>query len=247
MAKRVTPDAARWGALASQRVKHLGEFKTARTARDAMAQGTHLLMLKEASPHGSWLNQVKTLGLASSTANHLMAMARRFADAPDAFFEAVGTVSKMAELLPLEDALMLVQGDEVHGLTLERIKSMSVLKLRAAVREACQHAAGSEEERQALLEKELSLTRPKPVHLPVEEERMPEHARQAEYCKRLCKVLTRYANADELPALVDMLEAFKTDILTQRHAPGLNDAAYHLYAVFHLGGKPGVQTSGEAA
>lgn len=135
-APRKAPGAARWEALASQWVKHLGEFKTARTAKDVMAQGTHLLMLKEASFHGEWRNHVNRLGLSAHAASKLMAVARRFVDAPDAFFDAIGGASKLTELLPLPDpdTGTLAHGGEVHGLTLEGIKPMTVLQLRKAVR-----------------------------------------------------------------------------------------------------------------
>ena len=165
-APRKTPGAARWEAEASRWVKHLGEFTTARTARDAVQQGNHLLLLKAASPHGTWRNLVNTLGLSVSVAERLMAMSRRFADAPTSFFGAVGSAGKMIELLPLQGAEELAHGAEIHGLTLERIKPMTVLQLRAAVRAACV-AMGR-----------APSPPPKPVHLTADEERMLRLFRQ---------------------------------------------------------------------
>jgi hypothetical protein len=72
-----------------------------------------------------------------------------------------------------------------------------------------------------------------------------ETERQRDYCKKLCKMLTRYAIADELPALVKTLEDFKSTMLQKRYAPGLNDATYDLYANFHLRRVGVTQTSKE--
>lgn len=168
-APRKPKSAAHWEALASQWVKHLGEFKTARTARDAMQQGNHLLLLKEASPHGTWRDRVNMLGLSSDTAQRLMAVARRFSSAPDAFFAAVGTASRLFELLPLEPKAVdvLCSGRDVHGLTPDSISTMTVMELRSAVRAAL-----------AAEGREVSPPRPAPVRLSVEEERMLRLFRQ---------------------------------------------------------------------
>lgn len=165
-APRKAKSAAQWEALASQWVKHLGEFKTARTARDAMQQGNHLLMLKGASPHGTWRDRVNMLGLSSGNAERLMAVARRFSTAPDALIQASGTVSKLVELLPLkpEQVDALCNGEAVEGLNLERLTSMSVLEIRAAV----YAATGREPPAPSI----------KPVRLSVEEERMLRLFRQ---------------------------------------------------------------------
>ncbi len=168
-APRKPKSAARWEALASQWVKHLGEFKTARTARDAMQQGNHLLLLKEASPHGTWRDRVNMLGLDARIAEKLMRLARRFENAPNAFFEAAGKVTKLIELLPFNAVQVnaLCNGEAVHGLTLDDIAVMNVLELRAAVRAAL-----------AAEGREISPPRPTPVHLSVEEERMLRLFRQ---------------------------------------------------------------------
>lgn len=165
-APRKTKSAAQWEALASQWVKHLGEFKTARTARDAMQQGNMLLMLKEASPHGTWRDRVNMLGLSSDTAERLMAVARRFSGAPDTLFSAVGNASKLFELLPLapEQVDALCGCQTADGLTLDRLTSMSKLEVRAAV-----YAATG---------REAPAPSPKPVRLSVEEERMLRLFRQ---------------------------------------------------------------------
>lgn len=180
-APRKPKSTAHWEALASQWAKHLGEFKTARTARDAMQQGNHLLLLKEASPHGTWRDRANALGLDARLASRLLSVARRFASAPDPFFTAVGTVSKLFVLLPLEPDQVdaICHGEEVCGLTLESIRSMTVVQLSAALRKGKRSESSRRVlEQQALLVEDLALVRPKPVHLSVEEERMLRHYRK---------------------------------------------------------------------
>lgn len=135
-APRKDKSAARWEALASQWVTHLEPVQTARTARAAVSQGTQLLLLKEASPHGQWLDRVNQLGLGAATAQRLMKAARRFGRAPDVFFDAVGNPKKLMELLYWDGAEALAMHGESHGITLEQITPMTVLELRAAIRAA---------------------------------------------------------------------------------------------------------------
>ena len=163
-----SPGAARWEALAARWARH-GKLVPKNSARDAVALGVQLLMLKDAAAHGTWRNSVNAMGLEARSAERFMALARHFANAPAALFDAIGSASKMTELLPLDEAQDLAQGGEVHGLTLERIKPMTVLELRKAVRTACARAAGVEV---------LPLTPPKPVRLSVDEERMLRLFRQ---------------------------------------------------------------------
>lgn len=168
--------AARWEQLSSRWVKHLGEFKTARTARDAMQQGAELLMLKEASPYGTWKDRANSLGLDAKTAQRLMAVARRFESAPKAFFDAVGTVTKLFELLSLDSDLcdLLMQGEGVHGLTLETIAAMSTQELRGEVREANAVFAG------VSIRRAPAQNLPWPGQLTVDEERMLRLFRQCD-------------------------------------------------------------------
>ena len=126
--------ADQWEALASSWARHgipMGRMKTARRCVEA---GIRLLILKEITTRGDFLDRVNALGVNASAAARWMAVARRFRGAPDAFFEAIGTASKLVELLPLEDADALAHGKSLHGLTLDRVAEMTVKELRAAVR-----------------------------------------------------------------------------------------------------------------
>ena len=117
-------------------LKNLQGFKPAGTVRTALEQGAALLMVKQITDHGSWRNKVNQLGLEASSAARLMACARRFNAAKPAFLDAVGSFSKLHELLPLDGDMCedLMVGKPVHGLTLEAISAMTTKELRDAVR-----------------------------------------------------------------------------------------------------------------
>lgn len=165
--------ADQWEALASSWARHGMPMGRVKTARRCVEAGIRLLMLKEITPHGEFRDRVNALGVEASVAQRYMVVARRFRGAPDAFFEAIGSATKLVELLPLDDADALAQGKPVHGLTLDLVAQMTVKELREAVR------AVVEEERAARNGKSCDVatfTLPAKstakVHLNVEEERM---------------------------------------------------------------------------
>jgi prophage antirepressor-like protein len=54
------------------------------------------------------------------------------------------------------------------------------------------------------------------------------------YCTKLADTIARYLTAEELPEFAAHLEAFARTITARRYCPGLNDAAYDLYAASQL-------------
>lgn len=104
-----------------------------RNAKEAVAAGIQLHVLKAALPHGEFRDRVNALGISARAACRYMALARRFHDACEPFLDAVGSASKMAELLPLEEAQALGQGKAVGLMTLETIAVMTANELRQAV------------------------------------------------------------------------------------------------------------------
>ena len=58
--------------------------------------------------------------------------------------------------------------------------------------------------------------------------------RDAEYCRRLGKVITRYLTPTELQAYSEHLEAFAAQVTASRPAQGLHDASYHLRLRFKM-------------
>ncbi len=121
-------------AVADQLARN-GIFPQRNGAREAVALGVKLLAFKDDVPHGEWRNSLERMGLSTSFASRHMGMARYFADAPDAFFDAIGSASKMAVLLPLSlfSIDVLLCGENLHGLTLERIKPMTAKQLTAEI------------------------------------------------------------------------------------------------------------------
>lgn len=134
--KRPRLTAAEWEALAASWARHGMPMGRVKTARQCVEVGIRLQVLKEITPHGEFLDRVNAMGIDARTARPYMAAARRFGAAADAFFEAIGSASKLLELLPLDNADALAQGKAVHGLTLDLVAQMTVKELRAAVRAA---------------------------------------------------------------------------------------------------------------
>ena len=64
-------------------------------------------------------------------------------------------------------------------------------------------------------------------------------ARRKDYCRELCRTITRYAEDSEITELARALEGVSASILARRYCPGLNAAAYDVFA--RLGMKGGVQ------
>jgi hypothetical protein len=114
------------------------------TARDASEYlgksiymlGSCLLLLKEASGHGNFLQALGRIGVSQDSAGRYMAMARRFSNsATSRNLEKLG-FSKMTELLPLDDEQIndLTSVGQTGELALDDVATMSVKELRAAVR-----------------------------------------------------------------------------------------------------------------
>jgi hypothetical protein len=105
--------------------------------------GSCLILLKEASDHGSFLAALERLNITPRSAQRYMAMAQRFANATmSSHLEKLG-YSKMAELLPLDDeqAGELAELGQTGELALDDVARMSVKELRAAVRKERAEAA----------------------------------------------------------------------------------------------------------
>ena len=63
-----------------------------------------------------------------------------------------------------------------------------------------------------------------------------QREQQAEYCRRLGKVITRYLTPSELQAYGEHLESFVAQVTGNRPAQGLHDASYHLRMRFKMSG-----------
>lgn len=113
-----------------------GRLPKGDSAREAVAAGAQLCLLKEVVQHGDWLPALERLNIGKAAAQRVMACARRFHHLPDPFFDAVGNASKLQELLGLDasEVNSLAEGAEVYGVTLESLRHMTVVELREALR-----------------------------------------------------------------------------------------------------------------
>lgn len=113
--------------------------KPKRTAQEVLDVGKHLLVLKEATPHGDFLPRLKEIGISTDVGARFMDAARRFSDPKlSSLVTAAGTQSKLFELLPMDDETLadLAAGKSVAGLDLDRLASLSVSQLRTHMGEA---------------------------------------------------------------------------------------------------------------
>lgn len=111
--------------------------KTKITPVEAVEIGIELMMLKACVKHGEFMPRLELLGYSLSEAQKFMRTARKFHGISNArLLEAAESVTKLNELLTLEDDEIdtLKAGGEVQGITLDSIKTMTVLELRDAIR-----------------------------------------------------------------------------------------------------------------
>lgn len=129
------------------------------SARDAIKRigmgifelGAYLLLLKESCERGHFLPALERLGISAAAGQRYMQVTRRFSNAATSrHLEGVG-MSKLVELLPLDDEQLddLTELGQTGELALDDVATMSVKQLRAAVREA----KAEKEADAALLEK----------------------------------------------------------------------------------------------
>jgi hypothetical protein len=128
-------------------------FYQQRTAEACLELGKRLLLLKELSAHGEFLDRVKLLGFSKQSASRFMSAAHKFTKmkSPNVglLAQTVGTQAKLLELLILDDDDIeeLAKGNEANGVTLDEIECMTATELRKALRK---HKA--EQENQAIPE-----------------------------------------------------------------------------------------------
>jgi len=106
-----------------------------RTAADVIEIGMRLLILKEITPHGKWLNTINAFGISSSVTKRIMSCARRFCD-KKRLVAAAGIQWRLFELLKLDDDELyaLDAGETVHGLNLDTIGKLPVSGIHLALK-----------------------------------------------------------------------------------------------------------------
>lgn len=111
-----------------------------RSVEACLEVGRGLCVLKEACQHGQFVARLDVLGLDRKVAARFMQSARKFSNVATSrhLTEAIGTQSKLFELLVLEDAEAeeLALTGQTGELTLDDVATMSVKELRTKLREA---------------------------------------------------------------------------------------------------------------
>ena len=137
------PSATRaWASIAEQWVKR-GHKGFIVSARDALKDGDKLIELKSVTPDGELKQKITALGLSPNTAARYMDAAYRFKQAPDAFLNAVGSASKLFELLPVAEQLAFTEkvmtavnsNGQSTELPFEKLAHMTTKDVRKLVRE----------------------------------------------------------------------------------------------------------------
>lgn len=114
-------------------------FYQKRTIEDLFELGTHLLLLKEQTPHGEFTNRVELLGFDPSLARKLMSATLKFAKQETSpVLKTVKSQSKLLELVVLDDddIQTINEGGSVGEVSLDTIETMSVRELKKALRDA---------------------------------------------------------------------------------------------------------------
>lgn len=109
-----------------------------RTAEACFELGKRLLILKELTPHGEFQQRIDLLGIEYRSAARLMSIASKFCKSANlSLLKASSTQSKLLELLILDDSEIeaLEAGKTVRGVDLDKIDTMSVRELKAALRD----------------------------------------------------------------------------------------------------------------
>lgn len=115
-------------------------FYQRRTAEACLELGKRLLILKELTPHGEFVQRVELLGFSQSSAKRFMQAAFKFSKTTNlgVLTERLGTQSKLLELVTMDDddIQQLANGETVRGLSLDEIDTMTATQLKSALRES---------------------------------------------------------------------------------------------------------------
>lgn len=132
-------------------------FYQRRSVEAVLELGKRLIILRELTPHGEFSKRIELLDISDRMAQKFMAATLKFSNAnSNSLLEAAGTQTKMLELLALDDGEIeaLENGETVRGLNLDKIDTMSVRELKAALRD---READLEAKDQVLAEKNKKL------------------------------------------------------------------------------------------
>jgi hypothetical protein len=195
-----------------------------RMGRSVWELGAYLLLIREQAPHGEFLVSLGRLGVQPRVAQQYMQVSLRFGKyALTSHLQAVG-ITKLVEMLVLDDQEIaeLADGGSVRDIRIDKIDTLSVKELRAALRQSekdkefeASKRQKAESERDAF-EKKLGGNRP--VMVPLDERITPFQVEITERQSLLEKCLMAHHQA------VAALEAWHTQEVTS--APDYDPKRY---------------------
>lgn len=143
------------GPLTLAGAKDHARMQMRRTIAECLELGKTLLIIKELTPHGGFRDHIEAdLGMDYTAAKRFMQAAMKFSKgAPAHLLPAVGTQSKLLELLVLDDGEIaeLSENGSVRGVALDEIETMTAKELRAALRKAREDATGDLEAKDRMI------------------------------------------------------------------------------------------------
>lgn len=115
-------------------------FYQRRTVEACLELGKRLLLLKEMTPHGEFIQRIELMGFAERTARRFMQAALKTSKSANlaVLAKKADNPSKFLELITLDDEelIELTEGGSARGISLDDISTMSVTELRKALRDA---------------------------------------------------------------------------------------------------------------
>lgn len=110
-----------------------------RTVNECLELGKTLLIIRELTPHGGFMDRVELLGISHSAAKRFMQATLKFSNgAAPRLLAAAGNQTKLLELLVLDsdEIKELSENGSTRGIELDDIARMSAQEVRAALRES---------------------------------------------------------------------------------------------------------------
>lgn len=129
------------GALSVSGLEDEIKFFQRRSVEAVLETGKRLLLLKEITGHGGFMERLSALGIGQALANKLMSATLKFSNSSSTtnLTSLPGmNQTKLLELLVLDESEIeaLDQGETVRGMKLDDVDCMSVSELRRALRVA---------------------------------------------------------------------------------------------------------------
>jgi hypothetical protein len=143
------------GALTVSGLEDEIRFFQRRSVEAVLETGKRLLLLKEITAHGEFMERLEGLGIGQSLANKLMSATLKFSNSESTTILALPNLNqgKLLELLVLDDDEIeaLDQGTTVRGVKLDDIDCMSVSELRRALRVSAAEQAAKLADKDAVI------------------------------------------------------------------------------------------------